>query len=386
MSVRYEASRDPLITPQFAGLWAFAFVTFFSAFQLLPAIPFRILELGGNKAEAGWFLAVYTFASAFAAPVMGTIADHAGRRRTLIATSILFIGFSIAYGVITNLVLLLLIGAIHGSLWSGILASSSALMSEYIPESRRTQGLAYWGLSGTAAVAVAPAVGLWVYRFGWTTLCGEMAILSTAMAIAATQISDRQTTRVSTTPTLAEAWDWNVIRTALSLTVISFGHGGVTSYAAILAVERHISPKSLYLTVFAATIVVIRIFFSHLGDRFGPTRIIYPSLTLVPLAFLILAVSQTRWQLVASAVLFGIGFGGMYPSFATFVLGRTDPLRRARTFGSIVWAFDAGIGTGSLLIGTVGQRYGLGVAFAIAAALSCLAIPIFAVNSRSLSS
>src|SRR3954467_6624863 len=95
--------RDPLFTPRFAMLWVYAFVTFFSAFQLLPAIPFRILDLGGSKAEAGWFLSVYTFASAFAAPVMGSLADHVGRKRLLIVASLLFIVFSILYGVVADL-------------------------------------------------------------------------------------------------------------------------------------------------------------------------------------------------------------------------------------------------------------------------------------------
>src|SRR5438874_11880554 len=99
-------ARETLFTPRFAMLWTYAFITFFSAFQLLPAIPFRILELGGSKAEAGWFLSVYTYASAFAAPLMGSIADHVGRRRLLITASVLFIIFSIAFGVITNLPLL----------------------------------------------------------------------------------------------------------------------------------------------------------------------------------------------------------------------------------------------------------------------------------------
>src|SRR6266849_9625743 len=169
------APKDPLFTARFLGLWCYAFITFFSAFQLLPAIPFRILELGGSKAEAGWFLSVYTFSSAFAAPVMGSIADHLGRRRLLITASIFFIGFSVAYGIVRNLPLLFLIAAIHGAIWSGILASASALMSEYIPESRRTQGMAYWGLASTGAIAVAPAVGLWIYHFGWMTLCLELS-------------------------------------------------------------------------------------------------------------------------------------------------------------------------------------------------------------------
>jgi MFS family permease len=377
-------TREPLFTARFAALWCYAFVTFFSAFQLLPAIPFRILELGGTKAEAGWFLSVYTFASAFAAPVMGSLADHVGRRRLLITASILFIGFSIAYGVITHLPLLLIVGAIHGSIWSGILASSSAIMSDFIPEARRTQGLAWWGLSSTAAITLAPAFGLWVFHFGWLTLSIELAVLSAVMSVWAVMLPVSETRRPLSGSALADAWDWKVVRTTLSLTVAAIGYGGITSYSAILAVERHVEPKSIYLTTFAATIVVFRVGFSHLGDRLGPKRVLYPTMALIPPAFLTLAFAHTRWQFMASAIMFGIGFGGAYPAFATFVLANTDPQRRARTFGSIVWAFDTGIGTGSFMIGAIGQRFSLGAGFVGAAILSCFAIPIFEFASRGL--
>ena len=368
----------PLFTPRFVMLWAFAFVTFFSAFQLLPAIPFRILELGGSKAEAGWFLSVYTFSSAFAAPVMGSIADHFGRRRLLITASILFIGFSVAYGVVRNLPLLFLIAAIHGAIWSGLLASASALMSEYIPESRRTQGMAYWGLASTGAIAIAPAVGLWMVHFGWTTLCYELSAVSVLMVFGAFLLRSDEKPAEPRRMAVSDAWDWRVIATTISLSVASFGYGGVTSYSAIIAVERHIKPTAIYLTTYAISIVLFRVCFSHLGDRIGPKRMLYPGLVLVPFAFAWLGLAHTRWEMIASATLFGIGFGAAYPAFATIILGSTDPARRARTFGSIVWAFDTGIGLGSFGIGAIGQHYGLARAFLVAAALSCFSIPIFA--------
>lgn len=375
----------PLFTPRFVMLWAYAFVTFFSAFQLLPAIPFRILDLGGSKAEAGWFLSVYTFSSALAAPVMGSIADHIGRRRLLITASILFVGFSVAYGVVRNLPVLFLIAAIHGAIWSGLIASASALMSEYIPESRRTQGMAYWGLASTSAIAIAPAFGLWVYHFGWTTLCFELAAVSVLMVFGALLLRADAKAPAARRLAVSDAWDWRVIATALSLTVASFGYGGITSYSAIIAVERHITPAAIYLTTYAISIVLFRVCFSHLGDRIGPKRMLYPGLVLVPLAFAWLGVAHTRWEMIASATLFGIGFGAAYPAFVTIILGSTDPARRARTFGSIVWAFDTGLGLGSFGIGAIGQHYGLSTAFLVAAALSCFSIPIFAWTSAGLS-
>jgi MFS family permease len=377
-------ARDPLFTPRFAMLWVYAFVTFFSAFQLLPAVPFRILGLGGSKAEAGWFLSVYTFASAFSAPVMGSLADHFGRRRFLITASILFVAFSAAYGVVRHLPLLFVIGAIHGAVWSGLMASASALMSEYIPESRRTQGMAYWGLASSSAIAVAPAVGLWVFHFGWTTLCIELTIVSVMMVFGALMLRSDEQGPAKRRLAVSDAWDWRVIAVALSLTVASFGYGGMTSYAAIIAIERHIQPVAIYLTTYAISLVLFRVCFSHLGDRIGPKWMLYPGLVLVPLAFGWLGIAHTRWEMIASATIFGIGFGAVYPAFVTIILGSTDPARRARTFGSIVWAFDTGIGLGSFGIGAIGQRYGLGNAFLIAAAVSCFAIPIFASTSARL--
>src|SRR6266496_5378743 len=206
---------EPLFTPAFAGLWVYPFVTFFSAFQLLPSIPFRILELGKSTAKAGWFLSVYTYASAFSAPVMGSLADHIGRRRLLIAASIVFICFSIAYGLVTDFRWLLVIGAVHGAMWSGLIAAASAIMSDYIPPSRRNQGLAWWGLSSTAAVALAPAVGLWVFHFGWLTLCIELMVLSVAMTIGALLLRPTETRREGARLTLSKSWDWRVIQTTL---------------------------------------------------------------------------------------------------------------------------------------------------------------------------
>jgi len=46
-------------------------------------------------------------------------------------------------------------------------------------------------------------------------------------------------------------------------------------------------------------------------------------------------------------------------------------------FGSIIGAFDTGIGTGSIAIGSIVQRYGYQPAWATCAVLAACAIPFF---------
>lgn len=382
-----QPSREPLFTPRFVSLWLFQFGTFFSAFQLLPVIPLRIIELGGSKAAAGLFLAVYTFASAFAAPVMGTIADYVGRRRMLVLASLLFVVFSLAYGVVPWLPVVLVIGIVHGAIWSSILSAASAIMTDFIPVSRRTEGLGYWGLAPTAAIAIAPAVGMHVHDFGWFALCVELAVLSALMALWASRLPGGhrgQAQERTSRPRVIDLWDFRVLKSSLSFTVVSFGYGGITSYVAILARERGIHPESLFFTVFATTVVAVRVLTARVGDRHGPKVLLYPAFVAMPLALALLAASQTRAQMIGAAILWGIGLGASFPAFMTFVVANTDEQFRGRTFGSVILAFDTGIGLGSIVIGAIGARWSLGTAFWIAAGLACLAIPIFVSTSRQL--
>ena len=77
-------SPDKLFTPRFFILWAYNFIVFLSAFQLLPTAPFHILSLGGSHAEAGLFLGFLTYSSAISAPITGALADRWGKRNMLL--------------------------------------------------------------------------------------------------------------------------------------------------------------------------------------------------------------------------------------------------------------------------------------------------------------
>ncbi|MGH9174050.1 MAG: MFS transporter, partial [Vicinamibacterales bacterium] len=88
--------------------------------------------------------------------------------------------------------------------------------------------------------------------------------------------------------------------------------------------------------------------------------------------------------LILSALLFGVGFGSAYPAYLGHVLRFVDENRRGAAFGSIIGAFDTGIGTGSIAMGWIVERFGFRPAWAAAACLAALAIPFFILAERRL--
>jgi MFS family permease len=375
---------QPLFTPRFFTMCAFTFTVFLSAFQLLPTAPFRILDLGGTKADAGLFLGFLTYASALSAPFTGALADQIGKRRMLVVCGLAIALFSIGYGFSRDYRVPLVLAFVHGLFWSGLLSASAAYMTDVIPESRRAEGIGYWGLATIVAIAVAPNLGLWVYHHGWLWLCVSTGALNLAMAgIAATlpdtPVSARFRPERFFTRDLVE---WRVLALSMTLFLYSFGYGGITSFAALCSIARGVSPTGIYFTTFAAVVLVTRPLISRFTDRVGPLKVFYPCLALIAVGLALLAASQTRAGMMTSAAIFGVGFGAAYPAYVAHVMKHVDPGRRGAAFGSILAAFDTGIGTGSIATGVVVEHAGFGAAFGVAAALSALSIPYFRLVER----
>jgi MFS family permease len=373
---------DRLFTPRFLVMCGFSFTVFLSAFQLLPTVPFHILDLGGSTFASGLFLGFLTFSSAFSAPFTGAVADRLGQRRVLIASSVAITLFTMAYAVITDYRWVLAIVVVHGIFWSGLLSASAAYMTNMLPEQRRAEGIGYWGLSTVAAMAVAPTLGLWIYQHGWMPFCLVGAALNVMMAGIAWFLEDTPLPAAHPHEPERGLLEWRVLALSLTLFLYSFGYGGITSFAALYADANRVSPKSIYLTTLAIVILCTRPMAGRLGDRWGYRRVFVPCLVCITAGLACLAAGGTRPLMILSALIFGIGFGTAYPVYVAYVMRDVGATRRGAAFGAILAAFDTGIGTGSTMMGWIIQHHGFSAAFGAATGLSALALPYFLVMDR----
>lgn len=375
---------DKLFTARFFTMWAFSFTVFLSVFQLLPTAPFHIKDLGGSTLQAGLFLGLLTFSSAMFAPLTGAIADRIGQRTVLLVASAAISAITLAYAFLESVPAILALVFVQGFFWSGMLSASSSYMISILPVSRRAEGLGYGGLASIFALAVAPSLGLSIYRRGWFPLAMSCIALNVLMFVIATFLSPHRHRGPHPPMTLRTIVEPRIILLAGTLFLYSFGYGGITSFSALYADAAGISPRSLYLTSLAVAILVARPTLGRLGDRYGYRKVLLPCLGLVALSLAMMAMTPGRTGLVISGLIFGVGFGLAYPAFAAYVMQHVDDSRRGAAFGTMIAAFDTGIGAGSTTMGWLIQESGYAAAFGVAAVLAALAAPYFLAVDRRL--
>jgi MFS family permease len=178
--------------------------------------------------------------------------------------------------------------------------------------------------------------------------------------------------------------EWRVLVLSLGVGLVSFGYGSLTSFSALFADEIGVEPNSLFLSSMAVSILVGRLTIGRLLDRIGHRRVLLQCFLLPPVGLLLLALATGPVSLVAAALVFGSGFGLLFPTHTAYVMTHVGSSRRGAAFGAMLAAFDTGIGTGSSALGWTIGAFGFRPAFGVAAVLAALAMPVFLLAERQL--
>jgi MFS family permease len=164
-----------------------------------------------------------------------------------------------------------------------------------------------------------------------------------------------------------------VLLLSIAMALISFGYGSLTSFSALFADALHVTPRSLFLTAMAVAVCAGRILIGRALDRIGYRRVLLPCFVAPPLGLLILAAAQGEITFLIAAVVFGAGFGLMYPSYTAYIMEHVPANRRGAAFGAMLAAFDTGIGTGSSAMGWLVHHFWFRVGFVVCAGIAALA-------------
>jgi MFS family permease len=308
-------------------------------------LPLYLTHLGGTRAEVGLIMSAAHIAGLLTRPFVGWSLDRFGRKSSLIfggvvtAVSLAMIHWVnaidySAYGV------RILFGIGEGFIFTGYFA----LAADLIPQSRRTEGLALFGVAGLLPLLVNPIADITGFQGSsirpFLTAVSLLVLLSAALIffIPAKMKSSQQTDLSSEkgfkgdiahtamgyllrTP-LRPLW-WSTIAFAGAVSILM-------TFASVIGASRGMTyPTAVWFT-YVAGAVSARLFGAKLPERLGPAKLVSPSLALYGLALLTYSLSTDLWGMLTAGVLAGVAHGYCFPVLTSLIVSAVDDHYRGR--------------------------------------------------------
>lgn len=142
------------------------FVNAIGGTLLIPVLPFVVRDLGLSDFVFALLIAAYPAAQFFAAPILGSLADHRGRRPILIisqaGTLASWILFGVAYFLTDSAGLaigIIALSRIVDGLTGGNASVAAAYLADIVEEDARTRVFSLQGAIAGVALLIGPALG-----------------------------------------------------------------------------------------------------------------------------------------------------------------------------------------------------------------------------------
>lgn len=372
-----EPARPALSSRDFWLLWLTNFLMATSFYFLLPTVPAFATLLGADKSQVGYLIGVYTVAALAIRPLAGYLLDARGRKVVYLSGLGLFALFAFSYQAATGFLLLLVVRFLHGLSWGVLTTGGSTVAADLLPAARRGEGLGYYGLTMTLAMAIGPILGL---QIAGSDQYGRLFLVTAGVAALAVllgllvrypSIAARQT-RCS----LDSFFDKRVVPVALVSLAAMMTYGGVVSFLTLFTQERGLN-AGIFFAIYAVAMSLSRPVAGRLLDRKGPSLVLTSGILSLAAGFLIMGVTQTLPLFALAAVLMGVGNGNISPTLQAMAINLVEPHRRGVASSTLFSAIDLGIGLGSTLLGLVADNVGLAAMYTACAGILLLPLAWF---------
>jgi MFS family permease len=384
--------KPPLLTRAFLLLVSGQFLQALG-FSSMLLLPLYLEELGASREQIGFFhMTLAAIGGLVSRPLVAYALDKLGRKPTLLAgTAALTAGTALLY-LVRDLGPLLYAARILYGIGGGALFSAYfTAASDVIPPSRRTEGLALFGVFGLLPIALNPLVS----ELGLepSDLPRYFLFLSGVIAASVILILLVPETRGQKDPDesdddarlgpLAALFAPRLWPVWLATVVFSSLVAAFMSFVTVAARASGLENPALTWLPYAFGAVGVRIFGARLPDAIGPANLVVPSLGSYALGMLVAASGE---HFLLAGLLAGLGHGYCFPVLTGQVVTRTPAAWRGSslTLFTTIWAACELFLTPGL--GWIADHHGDAVMFCGVALAACGLLAVWAVLEHSLGS
>ncbi|MEA2000874.1 MAG: MFS transporter [Actinomycetota bacterium] len=379
-------TREPLITRDFALAWLASFFEGLS-WSLFIHLPGFLEDLGASEAQIGLIFGIAALAAVAVRPLVGQTLDRFGRMPVIYIGNAINVGSILLYLTVSTIgPWVYFVRIIHGIGLATLFSAFFTYGADVVPQSRRTEGFALFGVSGLLPIAAAGVIGDIVLNVaGFRELFITAAAFAALALVVSLGLRERQPMQREGT----ERRGFFSVVKLQGLRPVWLMAGGLafvlTAYFTFLRTfvdETGIGSVGLFFATYGMAAILLRIGLGWLPDRVGQKRVLYPSMGSLAGGFLVLAVASGNWHIAIAGVLCGIGHGFGFPILSGMVVSRAPDEDRGSAISFFTALFDFGVLVGGPILGVIIGSLGYSAMFTFSAITIIAATTAFATWDR----
>jgi MFS family permease len=350
----------------------------------LAAIPLQVHDvLGFDNLTVGVAIGIQSLVTLATRQFAGSLCDRRGAKfgvvlggAVAIAASAIYVVSTVAaLGASASLAVLLAARVISGLAESLVMTGSLAWAIGVVGAQNTGKVMVWVGIGLYAAIAVGAPIGVQFMTnqylvAGFADLALGMivfSIVATLLAAFVPGIAPHGGERLSFMKVVGRIAPFGA-----GLALATIGFGAIGAFAALDFQHNGWTSAGFALTGFGGAYVVTRLLFGGWPDRFGGARVAGWSLLVECIGQVMLWLAPGPAVALVGAILTGIGYSLVFPSFGIEAVKRVPAASRGAALGAYVAFFDLGFGLAGPLTGAIAGALGYASVFA-AGALGTLA-------------
>lgn len=376
---------EKLMNSGFLLLIAVSLITSLGFNMITTLISSYAVSFGTQLTAVGFISGIFSITALVFRPMGGFLSDLLNKKRICVFTTLLVSFAVIGYALCPTVGTLLIMRVLHGALFGINGTANMALATEFIPDDHMGEGLGYYGLGQVLAQIVGPTIGIVIrdalgYRslfiiIGLSTLLAALLLQLTFRYQAEKPAAEDGTQRPSLT--LRNLVAVECIVYALIAGLFSMGNGIVNSFLVLLGEHKSISGISLFFSVNAIVLFLLRMLIGKVADRARLLPIVDAALLAGVLSMAMIGKAPVLWLLLIAAGIKAFGNVCGQISLQSACVKRVDAARIGVATSTYYIGADIGQGLGPIWGGRVAQQFGYEAVFYCMAGIFLLGILFF---------
>ena len=318
-------------------------------------------ELHASFGQAGLGSGIYIIGTLLARLIVGKELELIGRKRIVRWGVIFYLITTIAYLTVPTIVTLDIVRLLNGFAYGMTSTALNAIVTEFIPDRRKGEGINYYGLSTSLAAAIGPFVGLLLFHatgFRFIVMMSIVLIAISVVALFAIKINNVQLTdehkKELKSWQLSSFIEYKVLLIAVIGFLMGLSYSSVLSFLASYAEALNlVAVSSFFFVVYAGIVTLTRPMSGRIFDRFGENFVMYPSYAFLTIGLIILGMTNSAWMLLLSGAFIGLGYGTFMSNGQAVTLKLVTSHRIGIALSTYFIGLDLGLGVGPYVFGVL---------------------------------